>query len=246
MTQDMIPVSLNDPMTFVCGPANVCFNDCCRDLNQVLTPYDVLRLKNHLHLPSRTFLQTYTTRHSGPASGLPVVTFKFDPSAGHACPFVRDTGCFVYPDRPASCRLYPLARAISRSRESGEIQEYYAFIQEDHCKGFENRNSQTVGQWLAGQEVEPYNRNNDKLMELIHLKNRIMPGPLTQDQSNAVFLALYDLDEFRHRIFSQDLLGGVPVSRQLMQNIGTKDEALLDLGVKWVRYQLFGMDMNGS
>lgn len=246
MTQEMIPVSLNDPMTFACGPANVCFNDCCRDLNQVLTPYDVLRLKNHLHMLSRTFLQTYTTRHSGPASGLPVVTFKFDPSAGHACPFVRDTGCFVYPDRPASCRLYPLARAISRSRESGEIQEYYAFIQEDHCKGFEDQNPQTVGQWLAGQEVEPYNWNNDKLMELIHLKNRIMPGPLTQDQSNAVFLALYDLDEFRHRILNQDLLGGVPVSGQLMENIATKDEALLDLGVKWVRYQLFGMDMNGS
>jgi hypothetical protein len=67
MTQDMTPVSLNDPMTFVCGPDKECFNDCCRDLNQVLTPYDVLRLKNHLHLPSGAFLQTYTIRRTGPA-----------------------------------------------------------------------------------------------------------------------------------------------------------------------------------
>jgi Fe-S-cluster containining protein len=244
MSQDMKPVLLSDPMMFVCGPDNECFNDCCRDLNQVLTPYDVLRIKNHLLMPSQTFLQTYTTRHFGPASGLPVVTFKFELSAGRACPFVTETGCSIYSDRPASCRLYPLARAISRSRQSGEIQEYYALIEEGHCKGFKAQDTQTVGRWLAGQEVAAHNRNNDKLMELIHLKNRIIPGPLTEDQSNQFFLALYDLDEFRHRIFSRDLLGGVTVPAQLIKNIGTSDEALLDLGLKWVRYQLFGMDMN--
>ena len=243
MTQDMTPVSLSDPMTFVCGPANACFNDCCRDLNQVLTPYDVLRLKKHLHLPSRTFLQTYTSRQAGPASGLPVVTFKFDPSAGYACPFVTATGCSVYPDRPGSCRLYPLARAISRSRDSGEIREYYALIQEDHCRGFQSGTATTVGQWLTGQEVAPFNRNNDRLMELIHLKNRILPGPLTRDQSDAVFLALYDLDEFRHRIFNQDLPGGDPLPRKVLDDIGTGDEILLDLGVKWTCHYLFGMDI---
>jgi Fe-S-cluster containining protein len=246
MAQDMIPVSLSDPMKFVCGPGNACFNDCCRDLNQVLTPYDVLRLKNHLQMPSRTFLQTYATRRLGPASGLPLVTFKFDSSAGYACPFVTATGCSVYPDRPASCRLYPLARAISRSRDSGEINEYYAFIREDHCKGVEEGSPQSVGQWLAGQEVGPHNRNNDKLMELIHLKNSILPGPLTRDQSNAVFLALYDLDEFRRGIVKDDLPGGRSVPRPLLENMGASDEDLLDLGLKWVRYQLFGMNMNDS
>jgi hypothetical protein len=50
MTRDMTPVGLDDPMSFACGPDNVCFNDCCRDLDQVLTTYDVLRLKNYLHL----------------------------------------------------------------------------------------------------------------------------------------------------------------------------------------------------
>jgi len=246
MTQDMKPVSLNDPMTFVCGPANACFNDCCRDLTQVLTPYDVLRLKNHLHLPSRTFLPTYTTRQTGPASGLPVATFKFDSSAGYTCPFVTAAGCSVYPARPGSCRLYPLARAISRSRDSGEIREYYALIQEDHCRGFQSGNSRTVGQWLTGQEVALYNRYNDKLMELIHLKNRILPGPLTRDQSDAVFLALYDLDEFRHRIFNQGLPDGDALPRQVLDQIGTGDEALLDLGLKWICHYLFGMDMRDA
>jgi hypothetical protein len=63
-------------------------------------------------------------------------------------------------------RLYPLARAISRSRDFGEIREYSALIQEDHYRGFQFGNSRTVGQWLAGQEVARYNRNNDKFMSL--------------------------------------------------------------------------------
>lgn len=246
MTQDMIPVLLTDPMPFACGPDRACFNDCCRDLNQVLTPYDVLRLKTHLDMPSQVFLQTYTIRRAGPESGFPVVTFSFDPSREYACPFVTEAGCSVYPDRPASCRLYPLARAISRSRKTGEIQEYYALIEESHCKGFDDHHTRTVGQWLTGQDVERHNRNNDKLMELIHLKNRIMPGPLSSDQSDLFYLALYDLDEFRHRIFSRDLLGTAAVAPRVMARIGTSDEALLDLGLKWVRYQWFGMDINAQ
>jgi hypothetical protein len=244
MTRDMTPVGLDDPMSFACGPDNVCFNDCCRDLDQVLTPYDVLRLKNHLHLSSQTFLQTYTVRHFGPASGLPVVTLKFSPATGYACPFVTETGCLVYPDRPASCRLYPLARAISRSRESGEIREYYALIQEAHCKGFSVKGTQTVGQWLAGQDVAQHNMNNDKLMELIRLKNSIMPGPLSDDQSNLFYLSLYNLDEFRRQIFSMNLLDGLAVPGLIMGKIRTCDDALLDLGLKWVRYQLFGIVMD--
>lgn len=244
MTQAMTPVFLDDPMIFTCAPDNVCFNDCCRDLNQALTPYDVLRLKNHLHLKSQAFLQTYTARHSGPASGLPVVTLRLSPNTGYACPFVTQTGCFVYPDRPASCRLYPLARAISRSRQSGEIREYYALIQEDHCKGFSVQGTQTVGQWLAGQDAGRHNQNNDKLMELIRLKNSIMPGPLSDDQSNRFYLSLYNLDEFRRQIFSMNLLDGLSVPGPIMDKIRTCDETLLDFGLKWVRYQLFGIVMD--
>lgn len=243
MTQEMKPFFKNDPMLFSCGSGNLCFNDCCRDLNQVLTPYDVLRLKNNLSLRSQDFLRTYTVCRSGPASGLPVVAFKPNPATGHACPLVTDAGCSVYPDRPASCRLYPLARAVARSRKTGEIQEYYALIEEEHCKGLGLNTGQTVGQWLAGQAVDRHNHYNDKLMELISLKNSILPGRLPGAQADLFYLALYDLDEFRHRIFGQDLLAGLTVPRPIMEKISTCDETLLDLGMKWVRYQLFGKEM---
>jgi hypothetical protein len=101
-----------------------------------------------------------------------------------------------------------------------------------------------VGQWLAGQDVAQHNMNNDKLMELIRLKNSIMPGPLSDDQSNLFYLSLYNLDEFRRQIFSMNLLEGLAVPGLIMGKIRTCDDALLDLGLKWVRYQLFGIVMD--
>lgn len=243
MSDDMIPVGPNDPMGFNCGAENPCFNECCRDLNQALTPYDILRMKNALGVTSQVFLREYTSMHMGPGTGLPVVGFKPNPATGHACPFVTEKGCSVYGDRPGSCRLYPLARAIARDRATGAVMEYFALIEEEHCRGFCKKGSKTVAQWLEGQEVEEHNRQNDKLMELISLKNQIMPGELEGAQSDIFYLALYDLDGFRDKIQSQDLLKDLILPEGLMEKIGDDDTALLDFGIAWVKYQLFGRDL---
>ncbi|WDP84585.1 MAG: YkgJ family cysteine cluster protein [Desulfobacter sp.] len=245
MKEDMIPVALGDPMGFNCSSENSCFNECCRDLNQALSPYDILRMKNALGMSSQAFLRNYTTRHNGPGTGLPVVGFKPNPATGHTCPFVSESGCTVYEDRPGSCRLYPLARAISRDRNTGVIHEYYALIEEDHCKGeVEPEAGPSVGQWLEGQKVAEHNRENDKLIELISLKNQIIPGELEGAESDIVYMALYDLDEFREAIFNRDLLKDISIDPGLMEKIKIDDLSLLDFGMAWVKYQLFGRDLD--
>lgn len=243
MTEEMIPIDLNDPMKFTCSNQNECFNDCCRDLSQALTPYDVLRMKNNLGMPSQKFLRQYTSRHVGPESGLPMIEFKPNPQTGHACPFVTQEGCSVYPDRPGSCRMYPLARAIARSRETGEITQYFAVIEEDHCKGFGKGTGKSVKEWLNGQNVEQYNTQNDKLMALIGAKNTMLPGMLDPIQADAFYLALYDIDEFRMQIFDQDLLKGLVTPKYILDDVRKNDEALLDLGIQWIQYILFGIKM---
>ncbi len=243
MAEDMIPISPKDLMNFTCNSSNECFNDCCRDLNQALTPYDILRLKNHLGMSSQDFLKTYASLHYGPESGLPVIEFKPNPDTGHECPFVTPEGCSVYADRPASCRMYPLARAIARSRETGEIAEYFALIEEPHCKGFGRQTGQTVEEWLKGQKVDKHNQENDKLMELISLKNRILPGKLEGAQSDKFYLALYDLDEFRKEIVEKDLLAEFNIPEAVLKKIKADDEALLNFGIKWVKTMLFGIEM---
>ena len=239
----MIPVLLDEKFSFECSPSISCFNECCRDLNQFLTPYDILRLKNNLKLKSSVFLRKYTSMHKGPGTGLPVITFKPDPDSGHACPFVTKQGCSVYEDRPASCRMYPLARAITRSRETGEITEYFALIEESHCKGLREKKKQTVREWIETQEVQIYNKMNDKLMDIISLKNAIMPGKLEGKQEENFYLACYDIDTFRDAIINNGLFSDFIIPDSVLKKIEEDDIALLDLGFKWVKDFLFGRDM---
>lgn len=244
MSEEMIPVGIDDVLSFNCSPDLSCFNACCRDLNQFLTPYDILRLKNCLGMASDLFLRKYTSMHIGPESGLPMITFKPDPHSGHACPFVTEQGCSVYAHRPASCRMYPLARAITRSRETGEITEHFALIEEPHCKGFNSpEGEQSVREWLKGQDVALHNEMNDKLMEIISLKNRIISGKLDGVDADRFYLACYDLDTFRKKIFEDGLLNDFDIPHAFLETVRTDDLLLLDLGLAWIKNVLFGIEM---
>ncbi len=244
MTEEMIPISPEDVLVFDCSPSNPCFNECCRNLNLFLTPYDILRLKNRLGMTSDAFLRQYTSVHAGPETGLPVVTFKPDPHAGYSCPFVTETGCSVYEDRPASCRMYPLARAVTRSRETGETTEHFALIQEAHCKGFGRGEERTVAEWLDTQDVKQHNEINDRLMEIISLKNTTLPGKLEGFQSDRFYLACYDLDSFRKEIFSGSLLDDPDIPSETLDTIEKDDTALLFFGLRYITHFLFGKSMD--
>ena len=240
MEPEMTPLLPGESFCFACSPDVPCFNECCRDLNQFLTPYDILRLKNSLGLSSGEFLQQYTVSYIGPETGLPVVSLKQDQTDNLKCPFVRPTGCSVYANRPSSCRMYPVARALSRSRETGVTTEHFALIKEPHCRGFVDAEKKTTERWLEEQGLKEYNEMNDRLMTLISLKNRLLPGPLEPRLVEQFHLALYDLDSFRLAIIEQNLLGGLNVNEKILEKIRSDDVELLKLGIKWIRFKLFG------
>lgn len=196
----IVSIPEGNSFTFSCGPHVDCFNECCRDLNQFLTPYDVMRLKNHLGISSTVFLETWTLRHDGPVTGLPVVTLRPQEEKGRKCPFVTSEGCRVYADRPASCRMYPVARMAGRDQETGKIREAFMLIREPHCLGCKNGQERTVFQWMAEQGLGPYNTANDKVIELIGIKQRYCQGRMPRELSERVYTALYDLDRFKERI----------------------------------------------
>ena len=240
MEADMTPLLPGEQFCFECSPEVPCFNECCRDLNQYLTPYDILRLKKSLGLSSSEFLKRYTVRYTGPETGLPVVSLKQNQSEALTCPFVRPAGCAVYADRPASCRMYPLARALSRSRETSETTEHFALLKEPHCQGFTDKGAISADAWVSQQGLKEYNAMNDRLMTLISLKNRLLPGALEPRLAELFHLALYDLDGFRQAIFEQNLLAGLNVKAAALEKIKTDDVELLKLGLTWVRFKLFG------
>ena len=235
MDDPISPLDKYQSFCFTCSPQVACFNACCRDLNQVLTPYDVLCMKQYLKLPSGEFLDTYTETHTGPETGLPVVSLRFGAVDDLACPFVTDAGCSIYPARPASCRTYPLARGVSRNRETGHLTEHWAIIREPHCLGFRSGRPQTVSSWVADQQIATHNRMNDMMLELISLKNRFRPGPLRPSDQKAVHTALYDLDAFRARIYDGDDMVAIKADAQAIENGRNQDLDLLVVAMAWVR-----------
>jgi len=238
MEPEITPIAPDQTFRFACSNCVACFNECCRDLNQFLTPYDILRLKNRLGLRSNRFLELFTTQHTGPETGFPVIALKPVDGAELKCPFVKTSGCSVYSDRPSSCRIYPLVRALSRSRETGETTEHFAYLKESYCLGHEQEKTQTAREWIERQGLAPYNEQNDRLMEIIALKNHLKPGPLDLATGRMFHLALYDLDNFRRKIFKNGLLIDFIVEEALLTRAKKDDATLLQIGYAWIKIKL--------
>ncbi|UCH19781.1 MAG: YkgJ family cysteine cluster protein [Deltaproteobacteria bacterium] len=235
MEHNMTPLSLDDSFQFSCTKHVTCFNSCCRDLNQFLTPFDILQLKNHLDITSGKFLAHYTTQHIGPSSGLPITTLKPTKPSGLTCPFVTPSGCSVYKARPSSCRMYPIVRVIIRSRVTGKVRGHFQLLKEPHCRGFYQDKVQTVGEWIEAQGLAIYNKINDMLMEIISLKNLHIPGPLDIRLRHMFQMALYDLDTFRSNILNKGLLDDLHLDAARLAAIKNDDIELLKLGHLWIK-----------
>ena len=238
MQPAVTPLKNDQTFCFTCSPQAACFNACCRNLNQALTPYDVLCLKLFLKMSSDDFLNRYTEESTGPGTGLPVVSLRFSDADDLACPFVTDAGCRVYAARPASCRTYPLARGVSCDRETGRLIEHWALIRESHCLGFKNAPRQTVDEWIDDQQIAAHNCMNDRMLELISLKNRLRPGPLMPSETKRIYTALYDLDAFRNDLFYRDRNLSPPAAPRTLDWSGTGDLDLLLVAMGWVRRYL--------
>ena len=83
---------------FDCHPSVPCFTECCRSLNLLLTPYDIMRLKNRLSLPSGEFLESHGEIRFDEQRKLPMVYLKMLDNERQTCPFVKEQGCQVYED----------------------------------------------------------------------------------------------------------------------------------------------------
>lgn len=232
------PLTPDQSFRFACHPGVTCFNQCCRNLTQHLTPYDILRLKHLLEISSAQFLSTHTIESTGPQSGLPIITLK-PVAAERLCPFVSDQGCTVYPDRPASCRTYPLARGVGIHPATGQRMEQFALIREPHCQGFACDQEQTAAVWVADQGLEAYNEMNDRMLSLIQHKRRQGRAPLNLGQRARFHLALYNLDAFRNRLTKGELPVPSPLTETAAAALNGDDTHLLGFAIQWVEATVF-------
>jgi Fe-S-cluster containining protein len=228
-----------DTFCFSCTPERACFTNCCHDLNLVLMPYDILRLKNRLGMRSDDFLKRYTGVHVGQGSGLPVILLKMDGS-DLRCPFLEeDKGCAVYTDRPGACRTYPLARMACRSKDREGVEEFYCIVREPDCLGFKAGEERTVRQWKEHEGIANYNEMNDVFGELLQAKTESGISSLHADQIDIFYLGCYDIDGFREFFLEGPNLERYMESEDVIKAISEDEEALLRYGMRWVKKKLF-------
>lgn len=96
--------------SFGCHPDVACYTECCRELDLVLTPYDVLCLCKELQMSSAEFVDRYVVVEQDENDIFPVLYLGMVDDGRASCPFISGNGCNVYNSRPGACRAYPVGR----------------------------------------------------------------------------------------------------------------------------------------
>lgn len=224
---------------FQCHQEVACYTKCCRDINVVLTPYDIIRLKERLQLASEDFLRLYTVPQLLEKTDLPMVTLRMLDDDIKSCPFVREDGCIVYEDRPTTCRYYPIGVAsLSHKAETGD--EFYFFVNEPHCLGFEEDQEWKVSEWRKDQGVDIHDEINAGWTDLLVRKRSFPPNlKLTEESKKMFFLASYNIDQFRQFVFESSFLDRYEVDPETVAKIKIDETALLEFGLKWLKSVLY-------
>lgn len=241
LSEQVSPIVPGEVFSFLCHKHISCFTDCCRELELLLTPYDVLRLRLATGLQSSELHQRYIIEEFSDNDRFPRFYLSMVDDGRASCVFVNDAGCSIYDHRPGACRTYPLGRGTVRGRDTRAVNERFIILREPHCRGFEQKSVQTIQSFMASQELEPYNRFNDLLTAITQHQRWAQGMQPTEMQVNLFRLALYDLDTFRSRLAGNGAAGqtisspiAVPVE------VFEDDEALLEFSMRYLCALFFG------
>ena len=236
-----VQLTLDDKFQFRCHKGIACFNKCCENIDIMLTPYDVLRLKNRLGMTAREFIDEYTTDFAMDGHGMPGLKLRTrDDSA--ACINLTSEGCGVYSDRPAACRYYALGLVSMRRKDSPVEEDGYFVVREKHCLGHNEPVVQTVRDYRHEQGVDEYDDINREWRQIILKKRSAGPtiGKPSQRSFELFFLASYDIDGFRDFVASagfDEVFDLEPAFKQELMQDGVK---LLKFGFRLLKQTLFG------
>ena len=232
-------LTLNSGFKFRCHKGIKCFTKCCSNINILITPYDVLRTKKRLGLPSEEFLEKHTYMEIDEKSTQPLVKLKMLNDEEKKCPFITPEGCMIYTDRPANCRYYPIGQGILRKgTDEGPVnEEFYFFVREPHCLGYQEDTEWTIGTWRIDQGVDLYDEMNREWKE-VQLRRNLLTEKLDSNKQAQVYTAYYDMDRFRRFVFESRFLDIFEIDPDEIEKIKTDDVPLMKLGFRYVKYLL--------
>ncbi len=239
--KDVEPVklSLTTRFKFQCHKGIKCFTKCCSAIDIMLTPYDIIRMKNRLGMSSEKFLEKYTYMQIDKKTSHPFAMLKMNNDKERRCPFVTPDGCTIYSDRPANCRYYPIGQAsLRKAGDKGPVhEEFYFFIREPHCLGYQEDKEWTIQSWRVDQGVDLYDDMNREWKE-IHLRRNLPGGSLDSNKQAQIYTASFDMDRFKRYIFESRFLEVFDIDPYEVEKIRTDEIARMKFGFKYIKYIL--------
>ena len=231
----------DEQFQFACHPGVPCFNRCCRDVNIIMTPLDVLQLARSKDMHTREFLETYTGNPVTKDLHLPIVILKMRDEPERRCPFLGDNGCTVYETRPWACRMYPLGMAIPPARAGEEPEPVYFLFEDDFCEGrFQEGSSWDPEAWRRDQGLIERDELEQGFRELVSHPWFIGGRTLDPKRMHMFYMACYDLDTFREFIFESTFLNRFELDPEQIEQLRSDDQALVAFAFRWLRFALFG------
>jgi Fe-S-cluster containining protein len=227
--------------TFACHKGVDCFTKCCASLNLVLTPYDILRMKNRLGMTSDDFLLQYTETRLDPPARFSALSLKMN-QEDKRCPFVNSQGCTIYEDRPGACRIYPIGRASMKLEQEKGAREKFFLVREGHCLGFREDKAWSIEKWMADQGVDEYNAMNDQWLEIITSQRSLGPEKDLSRKIQMFFMASYNLDKFRQFVFESRFLQLFEIPSGVIDTMAKEDTELMKFAFEWLKFSLFGIN----
>ncbi|MBF0589455.1 MAG: YkgJ family cysteine cluster protein [Magnetococcales bacterium] len=233
-------LSHKDEMQFRCYPGISCFNACCNNIEIILTPYDLIRLRRRLNKTVEEFLYEYANPGTLQKGQIPVAVMRMDEETGR-CPFNTDEGCTVYEDRPVSCRYYPIGMAMMRKQDQGQEESFYFLIKEDFCKGHKESKRWRVEGWRDDQGAAAYDELNRGWMEMV-LKRR-SAGDMAKTSlqlTEMIYMASTNPDAFRRFVFESTFLQRYELDPKVEEALKHDDVALTRFAFEWLKAVIFG------
>jgi Fe-S-cluster containining protein len=202
-----------------------------------------LRLKNRIGISSDTFLDTYADMVMREGNYFPDLLLRMADDDEKTCPFLTDSGCEVYPDRPDTCRTFPLEQGILFDGPTGKAREVYAFKPPDFCMGRHESKTWTTETWAEDQEASTYHEMTARWSEVKALFQADpwgIEGP-TGTKAKMSLMATYNIDRFRKFVFQSSFLKRYKVKKEILRKLRADETALLKFGFVWIKFFLWGI-----
>ena len=236
-----VELTLDSEIQFHCHKNISCFNECCKNIDITLMPYDIQRLKRRENISSSEWVAKYTMPFPMDAHDMPGLKLATRPGST-ACVFLTEEGCSVYEDRPTACRYYALGSMGVRKQGAAEVEDLYFLVKEPHCKGHEEPRTLTVREYREEQGLVEYDEKNREWRDIVLKKRSSGPtvGAPTPRSLQLFDMCSYDIDNFRAFLQSPGFTEIFDIDGQEKQDMTEDEDKLFQFSCRFLKQVLYG------